>query len=180
MKASYLSAAGPKITVRKARTGDADQFITLVNELANYEKLSPPGRKEIRRLRRDAFGKNRKFELVMGFAGSRAVAYAVYFMTYSTFLAKPTLYLEDIFVLPEFRRAGVGTAIFSILGETAARRRCGRMEWSVLKWNEMALNFYGKIGAKELSEWTYFRMTEDNFSRLIRAGKTGRRALTQG
>lgn len=165
----------PKIKVRRARTGDADQFLTLVRELANYEKLPPPGKDETRRLRRDAFGRRRKFDLVMGFSGSNAVAYAVYFMTYSTFLARPTLYLEDIFVLPEFRRQGVGTSIFSMLGKIASRRGCGRMEWSVLKWNETALDFYRKIGATELSEWTYFRLTEGNFDRLIGAGRPGGR-----
>ncbi len=155
-----------KIVVRRARAVDADKFIALVKELARYEKLSPPGRQEVSRLKSDAFGRKRKFELLMAFSGTEAVAYAVYFMTYSTFLAKQTLYLEDIFVLPSCRRRGVGMNLFSRLVSTAAERGCGRMEWSVLRWNRIALAFYRKLGATELGEWTYYRLTADRFAAL--------------
>ncbi len=153
------------IRIRAARVADTEQFISLVTELASYEKLKPPGREEMRRLIRDAFGKRRRFELLMAFSGRVAVAYAVYFMTYSTFLARPTLYLEDIFVKQEFRRAGVGGRMFSHLASIAQRRKCGRMEWSVLKWNSMALSFYGKLGATELKDWSLYRLAGENIKK---------------
>ena len=157
---------GDDFTVRKAAPEDAEDFISLVLQLADYEKLRPPGREEIERLKEDAFGPSPRFELLMAFSGEEAIAYAVYFMTYSTFLALPTLYLEDIFVRPSNRREGVGRRIFARLASTAKERGCGRMEWSVLKWNSMALDFYRKMGAEELKEWTYYRMTEKVFERI--------------
>lgn len=159
------------LTVRRATARDADNFVELVKALAEYEKLPPPGSGEIRRLKRDAFGSRRRFELLMAFADGEAVAYAVFFMTYSTFLARPTLYLEDIFVRPEYRRSGVGVSMFSRLASIAKQRKCGRMEWSVLRWNQLALGFYRKIGAKALDEWSYYRLTEDMFDSII--GKRG-------
>lgn len=153
-------------TIRKAVPTDAEDFISLVLQLAEYEKLRPPGGAEIERLRNDAFGPAPKFELLMAFSGEEAIAYAVFFMTYSTFLALPTLYLEDIFVKPSRRREGVGRRMFSLLASIAQERGCGRMEWSVLRWNSIALDFYRKMGAQELEEWTYYRMTKQAFDRI--------------
>lgn len=138
-------------------------------QLADYEKLTPPGKEEIQRLRNDAFGPSPRFELLMAFTGGEAIAYAVFFMTYSTFLALPTLYLEDIFVKPSRRREGVGRKMFTQLASTAKERNCGRMEWSVLRWNTLALDFYRKMGAEELKEWTYYRLAAQMFDRI--AGK---------
>lgn len=163
-----------KIVVRKASGRDGDSFIALVRELADYEKLPPPGRREEARLRRDAFGGKPRFELLMAFRGGKAVGYAAFFMTYSTFLARPTLYLEDIYISQESRRSGVGSAIFAKLAATAARRGCGRMEWSVLRWNKPAIAFYRGLGAGELKEWTYYRLAGDAI-REIAGRKGGRR-----
>lgn len=158
------------VSIRKAAPRDADQFVALVRALAEYERLAPPGKSEVRRLKRDAFGRVRKLDLLMAFHGKEAVAYAAYFMTYSTFLARPTLYLEDIFVLPGHRRRGIGISMFSRLVSVARQRGCGRMEWSVLRWNQTALGFYRKIGATELSDWAYYRLTADRFGDIANPG----------
>ncbi|HVA25937.1 MAG TPA: GNAT family N-acetyltransferase [Chloroflexota bacterium] len=100
--------------------------------------------------------------------------YVIHFFTYSTFLARPTLYLEDIFVLPEERQHGAGVALMRHLARTALDAGCGRMEWQVLDWNELALGFYQRLGAKHLKEWLPYRLTRDDMARLAnQEGKRG-------
>lgn len=155
-------------TIRNAVPEDGEDFISLVLQLAEYEKLTPPGSGEIERLKSDAFGPAPRFDLLMAFSGGEAIGYAVFFMTYSTFLARPTLFLEDIFVKPSRRREGIGGRMFAMLASTAKERGCGRMEWSVLRWNKTALDFYRKLGAEELDAWAYYRLTEKEFERIAR------------
>lgn len=95
------------------------------------------------------------------------VGYALVFETYSSFLALPTLYLEDIFILPDHRRRGIGERFFRVLVTEAHRRGCGRMEWTVLDWNQLAIDFYRKIGAREMKEWKTFRLVREDMERLI-------------
>jgi GNAT superfamily N-acetyltransferase len=147
------------IIVRPAGRKDGKQFLELVDALADYEKLKRPSRSARARLLRDAFGKRKRFEALIAFVDRKPVGYAIFFETYSSFLALPTLYLEDIFVLQEYRKERIGLKLFRHYWDEARRRRCGRMEWTVLDWNKSAIRFYEKLGAKHMKEWNLYRMT---------------------
>ena len=155
-----------KILVRPLTDRDLPEFLGLIEALAHYEKLTPPDAEARRRLSRDALSNPPRFRALLGEHTGRVVAYAVYFETYSTFLAKPTLYLEDIFVLPEARRLGVGQALMRELAREAVRRGCGRMEWQALTWNTSAMAFYEQLGAERLDDWCSYRLTADRFALL--------------
>jgi len=156
------------ILVRRAGKTDGDVFLSLINALADYEKLKRPNRAARTRLFHDAHGTRKRFETYIAWYGKRAVGYAIIFETYSSFLALPTLYLEDIFVLEEFRSKGVGRELFkTCLGE-ARRRGCGRMEWVVLNWNTNAIRFYKKVGAHHLHEWDTFRIDKKSFPKILK------------
>ena len=127
--------------------------------LAEYEKLDPPSPAGRRRLVEDVFRK-KKIRLFVAVDGKKLVGYALYFYTYSSFVAKPSLYLEDLFVLEEYRKRGVGFALFRRCVEEAISRGCGRMEWAVLTWNDKAIGFYERLGAKRLSDWCVYRLDE--------------------
>ena len=146
------------LRVRQAAAPDGPALLELVTALAEYEKLPPPDAQACERLLRDGFGRSPRFELLFGELDGRPVAYALYFFTYSSFLARPTLYLEDLFVLPEARRHGVGGAMLRALAERALAAECGRMEWAALTWNRLAIDFYERLGAKALEEWRTFRL----------------------
>lgn len=148
----------PLLLIRKVRRGDEKVFLSLVNALADYEKLSRPTAAARKRLLMDGFGKNRRFDAYLAFYGPVPVAYAIIFETYSSFLALPTLYLEDIFVSPGYRSMGIGWKLFLTCVKEAKLRGCGRMEWVVLGWNKTAIRFYRKIGARRLTEWQTFRL----------------------
>jgi len=122
------------------------------------------------RIRRHGFGPRRYFETLICRRGKVPVGLALYYFTYSTFLGRPTLYLEDLFVLPKERGNGAGKALLRELAAIAVRRGCGRMEWTVLDWNTPARDFYFKLGAVAMDEWTVFRMTPEAFGRLAREG----------
>jgi GNAT superfamily N-acetyltransferase len=147
--------------IRPAAAADAETFLSLVDALADYEKLERPTAEARERLVRDGFGPDPRFQAYLAELDGRAVGYAITFETYSSFLALPTLYLEDIFVLPEARRHGVGSAMFRMLAREAVRRGCGRMEWAVLDWNQLAIDFYEKLGARRMQEWYTYRLTAD-------------------
>ncbi len=155
-----LRTVGVKpISIRRARRGDSEQFIGLVRALARFEHLDPPSRGGRRRLLDDIF-KNRRVKLFVAAQGQTLIGYALYFYNYSSFVAKPTLYLEDLFVLEECRKQGVGFDLFRRCVDEAISKGCGRMEWAVLTWNEKALKFYEKLGARRLSEWYVYRLDE--------------------
>jgi GNAT superfamily N-acetyltransferase len=137
-----------------------DEFGALIEALADYERLAPPDAAAVERLRSDAFGATPRFEaaLAMNTKG-RAVGYATWFHTYSTFLAKPTMYLEDLFVLEEFRESGAGSKLFEHVRALGAERGCGRMEWQVLDWNTLAREFYHRRQATWMKEWLVYRIT---------------------
>lgn len=140
---------------------DFDTFFSLITALADFEKLAPPDETAKIRLQLDAFGASPKFRALLAFVGDVPAGYAIYFETYSSFLAKPTLYLEDLFVLPEYRHQKVALRIFKHLAETAIARGCGRLEFQVLEWNTTAINFYKKLGAVHQADWLPYRMTQD-------------------
>jgi len=158
------------LRVRQAAPADGPALIELVTALADYEKLPPPDAHARERLLRDGFGHAPRFELLFGELDGRPVAYALYFFTYSSFLARPTLYLEDLFVLPEARRHGMGGAMLRALAERALAADCGRMEWAALTWNRLAIDFYERLGAKALEEWRTFRLDGPGIARM--AGRT--------
>ncbi|MBX8631336.1 MAG: GNAT family N-acetyltransferase [Thermoplasmata archaeon] len=164
------------IKVRRARRSDAGEFARLVKQLALYEKLTPPDASQIDRLIDDGFGRKKKYSLIMAFCEGKAAGYAVYFMTYSTFLAKQTLYLEDLFVDGPYRRQGIGSLLFSELLKIATANGCGRMEWMVLSWNDAAISFYKALGAEQLDGWKTYRLVSDRFreaAKIARSSKPG-------
>lgn len=146
------------IHIRPATEKDSKTFLALIDALADYEKLKRPTRAAKKRLIEDAFGKQKRIDAFLAFSDDKPVGYAIIFETYSSFLAKPTLYLEDIFILKEYRRFGIGKKFFDALLKEARKRKCGRMEWVVLDWNKPAINFYDKLGAKQMKEWLVYRV----------------------
>jgi GNAT superfamily N-acetyltransferase len=141
--------------IRPYEKRDAKALVGLVRALAHYEKLKPLTPAAARRLVADV---GRRIRVLMAEENGAAVGYAIYLFTYSSFLARPTLYLEDIFILPEHRRGGIGGRFFGELRKEARRERCGRMEWVVLDWNAPAHRFYRKLGAKPLDDWITYRI----------------------
>jgi GNAT superfamily N-acetyltransferase len=152
--------------VRVAEERDRSSFLGLVDALADYEKLERPSPEARDRLARDGFGECPLFTPFVAEFDGRIVGYAIIFFTYSSFLARPTLYLEDVFVLPEARGCGVGKAIFQRLAREAVRRDCGRMEWVVLDWNRLAIDFYDRLGARAMDEWVGYRLDRDQLESL--------------
>ncbi len=157
------------LRIRPASASDADAFLALVDALADYEKLDRPTPEARERLLRDAFGTEPRIRVHLAELDGRAVAYTITLDTYSSFLALPTLYLEDLFVLPEARRAGVGSAFFRFHAGEAARAGYGRMEWVVLDWNQLAIDFYEKLGASRLSDWYTYRLTAEQLREIAGA-----------
>ncbi len=156
------AATMPSPVVRRGRRSDSREFLRLVDGLAAFEKLQPPDEAAKRRMVEDVFRKRRLGLFVATMAGT-VVGYALYYFAYSSFLARQTLYLEDIFVLGEARGNGVGSALFRRCVREARERGCGKMEWAVLDWNRRAIRFYEKAGAKSLREWQLYRLSSEQF-----------------
>ena len=150
------------VVIKEVDAENFDDFLGLINKLAEYEKLAPPDEEAKRRLRRDCLSDEPKYKAFVGKVGDRSVSYAIFFFTYSSFLAFPTLFLEDIFVLEEYRKKGVGKRMFDFLKEIAKREGCGRIEFTVLKWNKLAQEFYEKNGGQRL-EWYLYRVAQKDF-----------------
>jgi GNAT superfamily N-acetyltransferase len=144
--------------VRRAVRDDAQAIHTLVDALADYEKLDRPKPAARDRLVADLFGPRPRIDCWLAFLDGYPVGYAFALETYSSFLALPTMYLEDLFVLPEYRSRKAGYALFSEVLSEARRRGCGRMEWTVLDWNQLAIDFYRKLGAQHMQEWHLYRI----------------------
>jgi GNAT superfamily N-acetyltransferase len=157
----------PDLHVRKAVRGDAPTILNLVRGLAEYEKLPPPDHEACERLVDDMFSQQPRISALLVEVDGLPAGYAFFFQTYSSFLALPTLYLEDLFVLPEFRKRRAGMALFRALVQEAVALNCGRMEWTVLDWNQLAIDFYKKIGAKQMKEWQLFRLTRPEMLPLV-------------
>jgi GNAT superfamily N-acetyltransferase len=158
------------ISVRPAQREDADALLELIDALAAYEILDPPDAEAKARLVYDGFERNpTRFDVFLAFdEGSDVpIGYAIVFETYSSFLAKPTLYIEDIFVMPDARKKGTGSALFGYLAEEALRRGCGRMDWICLEWNTLAIDFYEKRGARHMSDWRAYRLTAPQLETLV-------------
>jgi GNAT superfamily N-acetyltransferase len=148
-----------EIRIRVAAEGDVPEILTMIQGLAEYEKLTHVCTATEDELRRTLFGERPGAEVLLGYLEDACAGFALFFPNYSTFLAKPGLYLEDLFVKPEYRGRGVGLALLQKLAKIAVERDYGRVEWSVLDWNDPAIGFYKKLGAIPMDEWTMFRLT---------------------
>ncbi|MGH7896287.1 MAG: GNAT family N-acetyltransferase [Candidatus Binatia bacterium] len=144
--------------IREARREDGPAIVGLIRALAEFEHLPGPSDEAAARLVEHGFGPHRYFESLVVEVDGVVVAYTIHFTTYSTFLMRPTLFLEDIFVHPRVRRRGIGTALMERLRAIAVERGCGRFEWTVLDWNAGAQAFYAKLGAKRLEAWRLCRV----------------------
>lgn len=145
---------------------DVPLLLRLIKALAEYERLSGEVVATEALLREALFGAKPSAEAALAFVGADAVGFAVWFYNFSTFVGRPGLYLEDIFVLPEYRGRGVGRALIGHLARLAVARGCGRMEWAVLDWNEPAIRFYRQIGAQPMDGWTVYRLTGNALKNL--------------
>lgn len=152
--------------IRPAQPADGAALVRLVNGLAGFEKLAGPDAAAARRLVDDAFGPAPPFAVLVAEVDGEVRGYALFFYGYSTFRAAPTLWLEDLFVDPDVRGRGIGTALMQAVARTAVAHGCGRFEWSVLDWNEGARQFYRGIGATILGEWLVCRVEGDALARL--------------
>jgi GNAT superfamily N-acetyltransferase len=154
------------VTLRIAVESDLPVILAFIEGLADYEKLRHACVATEEALRRTLFGQRRYAEIIIAEHDGEPAGFALFFHNYSTFLAKPGIYLEDLFVLPSHRGAGIGKALLIELARIAVSRDCGRLEWSVLDWNEPAIGFYKSLGAEPQDEWTIFRVTGDALSKL--------------
>ncbi|MFL5735452.1 MAG: GNAT family N-acetyltransferase [Chloroflexia bacterium] len=157
------------VLVRPATPADSGDIRRLIVALADFERLDPPDEEAQARLLADAFGPRPRFEIFLAELDGQVAGYAFVFETYSTFLALPTLYLEDLFVLPSFRSRRVGYALMEHCAREALKRGCGRFEWAVLEWNTHAIDFYERLGAKRLADWYVYRMDRPALKRLADA-----------
>jgi GNAT superfamily N-acetyltransferase len=152
--------------IKEAGIEDVPLLLSFIKKIAEYEKLSHEVIATEETLTESLFGKHKNVESFFVYKDEKPIAYAIYFYNFSTFIGRKGLYLEDVFVLPEYRNFGIGKLILNHLVQKAIKENCGRMEWSVLNWNKSAIEFYKKLGAKPLDEWTVFRLTEDKMKKL--------------
>lgn len=154
------------IIIRPTTPDDITILFQLIKALAEYEKLSHVVTGNAEALKSHLFGDRTYAEAILAEYNSISVGFALFFPNYSTFLTQPGIYLEDIFVLPEYRGKGIGKALITYVAKLAVARGCGRMEWSVLDWNAPAINFYQRIGADVLPDWRICRVTGDSLQSL--------------
>jgi len=155
-------------TIQPATERDVPTILRMIRALAEYEKLAHAVTATEDRLRETLFGNRPAAEVLMAYAGAQAAGFALFFHNYSTFLGQRGVYLEDLFVFPEFRGQGLGRQLLSRLAVISLERDCGRLEWSVLDWNAPAIGFYRRLGAVPMDDWTIFRVTGDSLQRLAR------------
>src|SRR5918994_777225 len=151
--------SAPACTIRFGQPDDVPTIFSLIKGLADYERLSDAVVGNESLLRDHLFGERPYVEVLLAEAEGRAVGFALFFHNYSTFLTRPGIYLEDLFVLPDERGRGYGKALLACLARLAVERRCGRLEWAVLDWNEPSIRFYRALGAVPKDEWTIYRVT---------------------
>lgn len=161
--------------IRSATPDDVPAIVSLIRALAEYEKLTHEVVLEAEKLREHLFGARPYAEVLLAEEAGDIVGFALYFHNYSTFLGKPGIYLEDLFVKPEARGFGYGKALLSALARLALERGCGRLEWAVLDWNEPAIQFYQSLGARAMDEWTVYRVTGPALEQLA-TGQGSRRS----
>lgn len=155
-------------TIRSATAEDAALILQFIIELAEYEKARDAVLADEEQIRRSMFGPDAKVRALICEEAGQPIGFAVYFYNYSTWLGRNGIYLEDVFVRPEHRRKGAGRALLKHIAGIALAEGCGRFEWSVLDWNQPAIDFYESIGAKPQSEWTIYRLTGEALERFAR------------
>ncbi len=176
--AIYNRSRSPKpeimsvLNIRPATVDDVPVILSFIRELAEYEKLEDEVVATADILRESLFRSGRGAEVLLGEAGGEPAAFALYFHNFSTFLGRTGIYLEDLFVRPQFRGAGYGRRMLIYLSALAVSRGCGRLEWSVLDWNEPAIGFYNRLGARAMSDWTVYRLTGANLKKLAEAAES--------
>jgi len=156
-----------KIKIRTATKNDMPIILTLIREIAEYEKLSHEVVATKEKVRETLFGNIKYAEVIIAEYDNKPVGQALFFHNYSTFLAQPGIYLEDLFVRPKFRGKGIGKELLKSLVKIAKERNCGRIEWTVLDWNKPAIDFYKSLGSKPMDEWITYRLISDNFDKLL-------------
>src|SRR3954451_24362075 len=154
------------VRIERATERDVPTILQMIRDLAVYERMSDQVVATEDGLREALFSGTRDAEVILAFADDQPAGFALYFHNFSTFLGRRGLYLEDLFVKPEFRGAGIGKRLLVELARIAVERGCGRFEWSVLEWNEPAIGFYQKLGAVAMDGWTIFRVSGDALTRL--------------
>ena len=164
------------VRIESAQERDVPLILELIRGLAEYERMSDQVVATEAGLREALFGAQPSAEVIIAYADDRPAGFALFFHNFSTFLGRRGLYLEDLFVIPEFRRLGIGRRLLTELARIAVARGCGRFEWSVLDWNTPAIEFYKRLGARPLDDWTIFRVTGDALTRLAES----ERATTSG
>jgi len=161
MRTEARAAAKPEFILRAAELLDVAPIVRMINEIAEFEQLGHLVQATPEKLRPHLFGEKPTAEAIVAEADSKAIAFALYFTNFSTFLARPGLYLEDLYVQPAHRSKGVGEALLTRLAALAAERGYGRFEWSVLEWNANAIRFYERMGATVMPDWRICRITGD-------------------
>jgi GNAT superfamily N-acetyltransferase len=152
--------------IDKATEADVPLILMMIRRLAEYERLLDSVAATEEQLREVLFGPHPAAEVLIGYADEMPAGFAVFFQNFSTFLGRPGLYLEDLYVLPEWRRQGLGRRLLAHLAAIAVSRNYGRLEWAVLDWNKSAIDFYRGLGAQAMDEWTVFRLTGPALERL--------------
>ncbi|CAN5264070.1 GNAT family N-acetyltransferase [soil metagenome] len=156
------------LEIKPGTAADVAVILQLIRELAEYERAPHDAVATEEGLREVLFGDQPSAQVLIAREGEQPVGFAVYFFNFSTWLGRPGLYLEDLFVRPEVRGKGYGRALLERLAQIAQARGCGRMEWAVLNWNEPAIQFYKKLGAQPMEEWTVFRLTREGIGALAK------------
>lgn len=158
--------ATESITIRACEPKDAETLLELIRALAVYEKLEAYVTATAADLTRHLFSPRPSAEAFLATEGNQPVGFALFFTTFSTFRGQSGLYLEDIFVKPEYRGRGIGKSLLRRVAQVAVERRCGRVEWSVLDWNEPAIGFYRAIGARPMEDWTVYRLDDGELTKF--------------
>lgn len=161
-----IATALPDFVLRTASINDCQQILDFIKELAEYEKLSHEVVATVATLEETLFGEVSYAKAVLGEYQGKAVGYALFFHNFSTFTGRPGIYLEDLYVQPEMRGKGFGKCLLSYLAKLAVEKRCTRVEWSVLDWNEPSIQFYRSIGAAPMDEWTVQRLDGDELTKF--------------
>lgn len=167
-----LSSKIPGFQIQAATKSDVPVILSFITKLADYEHLSHEVVATEEVLRETLFGRRRSAEVAIGYFERQPIGFVLFFHNYSTFLGQPGIYIEDLFVDEAFRRRGFGGALLRYVARLANQRKCGRLEWSVLDWNEPAIKFYKKLGAVPMSEWTVFRLTGEALAQFASIGES--------
>jgi GNAT superfamily N-acetyltransferase len=154
------------LEIKKAKIRDVPLILSLIKELAEFEKLTHQVVVRERDLRSNLFGPKKFAEVLLAYFKNEPVGMALFFHNYSTFEGRPGIYLEDLYVKPKFRGKGIGKSLLLQLIKLAGKRQCGRVEWAVLDWNQSAIDFYNKLGAECLDSWKIFRLTKDKIKKI--------------